>query len=85
MAYILSAMEKGSARTEDGINYTTSRDRKTIKVDFRSNAQFLAYYRKIGFSLGFAYGFANYRAGFSGGTNECYARLIRFGLAYRLN
>jgi hypothetical protein len=85
MAYILSATEKGSALANNGTNYTTSRDRKTINVDFRPNAQFLAYYRKIGFSLGFAYGFANYRAGFLGGTNECFARLIRFGLAYRLN
>jgi hypothetical protein len=85
IGYILKANEKGRAVDSDGIIYTTARDRKTINVDFRPNAQFLAYYRKIGCSIGYAYGFANYRAGYLGGTNECYARLIRFGLAYRLN
>jgi hypothetical protein len=85
IGYILRANEKGRAVDSDGIIYTTARDRKTINVDFHTNTQFCVYYRKIGFSLGFAQGFRNYRAGFSGGTNECYARLIRFGLAYRLN
>jgi hypothetical protein len=85
IAYILRANEKGRAVDSDGIIYTTARDRKTINVDFHTNTQFCVYYRKIGFSLVFAQGFRNYRAGFLGGTNECYARLLRFGLAYRLN
>ena len=85
IGYILRANEKGRAVDSDGIIYTTARDRKTINIDFHTNTQFWVYYRKIGFSLGFAYGFRNYRAGFAGGTNECYARLIRLGLVYRIN
>lgn len=83
--YILGANEKGRAIDNDGIIYTTARDRKTINVDFHTNTQFWVYYRKIGFSLCLSQGFINYRAGFLGGTNECYARVIRFGLVYRLS
>jgi hypothetical protein len=85
IVYILNVREKGSAIVDNGTKYTTSLERHTINVDFRPNAQFLAYYRNLGCSIGYAYGFANYRAGYLGGTNECYARLIIFGLAYRLN
>ncbi|MDZ7934653.1 MAG: hypothetical protein U5M51_06775 [Emticicia sp.] len=84
IAYCLTATEKGDATATNGTKYTTSVDRKTINTDIRPRIQFSADYKKTGIYIGYSYGLANYKSGYEGGTNECYARLIRFGLTYRL-
>lgn len=86
IAYCLNGIEKGSATATNGTKYTTSLDRKTINRDIRSRIQLSADYHRSGIYLGYSHGLSNYTAGYIGGTgsNESNARLIRFGLTYRL-
>ena len=82
-AYCLKATEKGNA-TANGTEYTTSTERKTIKSEMRPRIQLSAGYHKTAVSIGYSHGIANYKSGSIGGINEAYARIIRFGLTYRL-
>ena len=84
IAYCLKATEKGKASATNGTKYTTLVDRKTISTEIRPRIQFSADYQKIGIYIGYSYGLANYMSGYDGRTNECYARLARFGLTYRI-
>lgn len=84
IAYCLKAREDGEATTSSGTKYTTSVDRKTIKVDVRPRVQLAASYKRAGVYVGYSYGLANYMSGFVGGVNESYARMIRFGVRYQL-
>ncbi len=81
---ILSAKEDGSATDQNGKYYSTSRDRKTIDRDFRPRVQLSANYGRLGINVGYAIGLTNYRSGFTGGTSECYTRILRVGLSCRL-
>ena len=83
-AYCLAASEKGNAKAENGTIYITALDRKTINLDIRPRIQLSAGYQKWGFYIGYSYGLTNYTAAYVGGTNECYGRLARFGLTYRV-
>ena len=83
-AFCLSATEKGNAVTADGKEYTTSLDRKTISTDIRPRFLVSMNYKKMGAYLGYSLGLANYKSSYVGGTNECYARLFRFGLTYQI-
>lgn len=84
LGYCISAKEYGRATATNDIKYSTSVDRKTIRSDIRSRVQIAADYKKIGAYIGYSFGLANYKSGYVGGTNECYARIFRFGLTYRL-
>jgi hypothetical protein len=84
MAYCLKTTEKGNATATNGTAYTTSQDRKTIKSEMRPRIQLAAGDHKTGVYFGYSHGFANYQSGSIGGINEAYARLIRFGLTYKL-
>lgn len=84
LGYCVKAEEHGTATAANGVKYSTSVDRKTIKSDFRPRIQIAADYKKIGAYIGYSFGLANYKSGYIGGINECYARLLRFGLTYRL-
>ncbi len=84
LAFCLSAKEKGKATTTDGEKFTTSIDRKTINTDIRPRFQVSTNYKKMGAYVGYSLGMANYKSGYIGGINECYARLIRFGLTYQI-
>jgi hypothetical protein len=83
-AFCLSATEKGNATTTNGKEFTTSVDRKTLNTDIRPRFQVSTNYKKMGAYLGYSLGLANYKSGYAGGTNECYARLFRFGLTYQI-
>ncbi|MDP4291916.1 MAG: hypothetical protein Q8908_12605 [Bacteroidota bacterium] len=78
----LTARESGSADIATGDHYSTDVDRKTISIDVRPRIQISATYHYIGLYLGYSYGLANYMNGLSGGTDDCYAREIRFGVNY---
>jgi hypothetical protein len=84
IAYCLKATEKGDATATNGIKYTTSVDRKTKSTDIRPRIQLAADYHKLGIYVGYSYGLVNYKSGYIGGTNECFGRLVRFGLTYRI-
>jgi hypothetical protein len=84
VAYCPKATEKGSATATNDTKYVTSVDRKTINTDIRPRIQFSIGYLKTGVYVGYSYGLSNYRSGYVGGTNECFARLLRFGLTYKL-
>jgi hypothetical protein len=84
IAWCLKVKEKGEVKTEVGDIITTSLDRKTIKTDFRPTMQVAAYYKVYGIYVGYAFGASNYKSGYIGGINECYSRIFRAGIAYRL-
>lgn len=84
IAYCLKATEKGNAIATNATKYSTSVDRKTISTDIRPRIQISVDYKKAGIYIGYSYGLVNYKSGYVGGTNECYARLLRFGLTYCL-
>jgi Outer membrane protein beta-barrel domain len=81
--YCLSAKENGKA-SAGGATYETSGDRMTIKVDVRQRIQAAAEYRRFGAYIGYSFGIVNYMKGYVGGSDECYARMLRFGLSYRI-
>jgi hypothetical protein len=81
--YCLSAKENGKA-SASGVTYETSIDRMTIKVDVRQRIQAAAEYRRFGAYIGYSFGIVNYMKGYVGGSDECYARMLRFGLSYRI-
>lgn len=85
IAYCAKAMEKGKAKTTAGEIFTTSIDRKTTSIDFRPRLQLAASYKKVGVYLGYSLGLNDYKNNYIGIYNKyTYARLIRFGLTYRL-
>ena len=84
LGYCLAANEKGNATATNGTKYITAVDRKTIKKDIRPRIQVSANYHKTGVYVGYSYGLTNYMNGYVGGINECYARLLRFGLTYQI-
>jgi hypothetical protein len=84
LGYCLSAAENGKADASNGLTYTSSRDRKTISADVRPRLQVSVGYHKTAVYVGYSYGLVNYMAGYIGGPTGAYARLLRFGLQYRI-
>ena len=87
VGYCLKTHEEGNATDSIGTKYTTSPDRKRVSTDIRPRVQFSLDYNKVGTYIGYSYGSKNYATGYLEGTEEgeCYARMIRFGLTYRIN
>ena len=83
-ASILNTKECGDATDENGNNYTTSIDRKTISTDFRPRIQVSTDYKKFGVYLGYSFGLLNYMEGYVGGTNTVYSKIFRFGITYQV-
>lgn len=83
VAYCLNTLEKGKALAEVGANFTTWVERKTVGTDFRPRIQIAAHYQKMCIYLGYSHGLVNYLAGYIGGENECYSRIIRMGIGYQ--
>lgn len=80
---VLSASEKGSA-SANGTSYETSMGRKNIKSDIRPRIQLGTTFGKVGVYIGYSLGVKNYFSGYVGGSPECYSRMIRFGMSYRI-
>lgn len=84
LAYCLLAYERGSAKTKFGAPIKTSKNRSTIRFDFRPRIQATFNYKKYGLYAAYSNGLVNYQSGYVGGINECYSRMFRFGLTYKL-
>ena len=86
VGYCLNTSERGNATDSNGIKYKASLDKKRINADIRPRVQFSVDYNKVGAYVGYSYGLKNYASGYFDGTEdgECYARLMRFGLTYRI-
>ncbi len=84
LAYCLLAYERGSTKSEFGNKYKTSKNRSTIRFDFRPRIQATFNYRKYGLYGAYSNGLVNYQSSYVGGINECYSRMFRFGLTYKL-
>jgi hypothetical protein len=86
LAYITSLREKGSGTYDGGKTWTTSLERGSRAVlDPRLRADATVWCHQFGFSASYSYGFRNYLGGMLGGASpEAYARVLRLGLAYRL-
>ena len=84
--YTLRLKDKANATAVNGIKYTVSSTGfKDIRFDFRPRIQLAAYYGKTGIYFGYSYGLLNYEMWTKGGNNnEAFARLIRFGITYRI-
>lgn len=84
IAYCLAGLEKGKATASNGVEYTSGSNRKSIRFDVRPRVQVGGCYKEFGAYLGYSFGLSNYKSHAMGGINECYSRLFRFGLTYRL-
>lgn len=86
IAHVLSAKEKGDAKSIDNAQFhiETSRDRKNIKRDLRPRIQLSTDFDKMGLYAGYSHGVRNYKAGFTGMNVETYSRMWRIGVTYRL-
>ena len=84
LGYCLSAWENGKAYASNGATFSSSRGRKTVSADIRPRLQLSAGFHKTAAYVGYSYGWSNYMAGYVGGSNSAYSRLLRFGLQYRL-
>jgi hypothetical protein len=84
--YLLSTTEKGNATDSNGTKYTTSKKLYgAFNFDLRPQIQLSAMYKRFGLFTGYSYGMANYMMGVIGdGRWECYSRLLRFGITYRI-
>ena len=83
--HVLSSKENGSAISTDGVKYTSSMDRKNITTDIRRRIQFSAKYKRFGLYVGYSYGLMNYLSGMMSDSNqECFARIMRFGVTYQI-
>jgi hypothetical protein len=84
LGYCLSAAENGKADAGNSETYSSARDRKTISEDVRHRFQVAVGFHKTAIYVGYSYGLMNYTAGYIGGPTGAYARLLRFGLQYRI-
>ena len=84
VAHCLHAEEKGQAKDENNVVYNASLDRKTITTDVRPRVQLTLGYHKMALYIGYSKGISNYMAGYVGGPTGAYARILRFGIQYRL-
>ncbi|MFT3750311.1 MAG: hypothetical protein QM768_18485 [Agriterribacter sp.] len=84
IGYCLSAKEEGTATDIDGKKYEASLDRKTIKTDIRTRIQITAHYKMIGIYAGYSAGLVNYKPGYTGGVNEAYSGMLRFGTTFTI-
>ena len=41
-------------------------------------------YKQVGAYIGYSMGLANYMSSYKGAVNDCYARILRFGMAYEI-
>ena len=82
--YCLKSHEKGKATDNNGQTYTSDRERDKPGLDTRGRLGLAAYYHQIGFTAGYSVGLKNYTPALEGLNRANYARLIRFGLAYRI-
>lgn len=85
IAHILNSREKSSARTSDGQQFTTDRDRKTRTTDNRLKFGIAASFKKIGATANYSYGLSNYFDGYVGGpAMDTHSEIVRLGLSYRI-
>ena len=85
LGYNLGSHERGEA-TSTTATVTTDKDRDpSLIIDFRLRGGAAVSYRRYGGYVGYSYGVSNYMGGYDGGSFEANARLLRFGLTYRLN
>ena len=86
LGYILSAREKGDAKSVDNSSFhiETDRDRKNLKTDFRPRIQLSTRFDQVGAYVGYAQGVKDYKAGMVGGPTGAYSRMWRVGLSYYL-
>lgn len=85
LAYCLFAKERGSWVQEfDNEKQTITKNQSTIRFDFRPRIQSTIQYKKYGLYAAYSIGLVNYQSGYVGGINECYSRMFRFGLTYKL-
>lgn len=85
LGYNLGSHERGKATGATG-TVTTNKDRDaSLDVDLRLRGGVAVSYRRYGGYVGYSHGISNYMAGYDGASFEARARLVRFGLTYRLN
>lgn len=86
IGYVLTAREKGSAKSIDNAQFEieTSTDRKNLKTDLRPRIQLSTNFNKAGVYVGYSHGLINYTGNYVGLTKETYSRMWRIGVTYRL-
>lgn len=85
VGFDLSSWEKGKV-TADNATITTYRKLEHPGLDFRLRSSLTVYYNNWGISAGYSYGLRNYAPAMIGAKRgQNYARLIRFGIVYKIH
>lgn len=85
VGYNLGSQERGKA-ISTAETVTTNKDRDaSLDVDLRFRGGVAVSYRRYGGYAGYSHGVSNYQGNLDCGSSEARARLLRFGLTYRLN
>ena len=80
LAYCLSVYESGRAQSSTR-EFSTRRDRKTIRTDIRPRVQANVSRGNYGVYVGYSRGLRNYRSGYVGGANGAWGNVLRFGVS----
>jgi hemolysin activation/secretion protein len=85
LALKLKSWESGGAKASDGTEIVTSTNNAHSNLfDFRRRIQLAVNYKRISPYIGYSVGLVNY-SNSSGGANDAFARMLRIGIAYKLN
>ena len=85
LGWNLGSHERGKSSSTAG-TVTTDKDRDaSLVTDFRFRGGVAVNYLRYGGYVGYSHGLSNYMGSLDGGSPEARARLVRFGLTYRLN
>jgi len=84
LGYCLQSHEKGKATDNSGQTFISDKDRAKPGLDTRPRLGITAYYHQVGLTAGYGHGLKNYTPQTEGANLENYARLIRFGLVYKI-
>lgn len=87
LAYVLDAREKGSGASSVNGSWSSDLARQPAnRLDFRLRGDLTVWRERVGLTASYANGFANYQPATAATTSpDAKVRLLRVGLAYRLN
>jgi hypothetical protein len=80
--FCLKSTENITLNTSQG-TIRQANERAYPSMDFRPRIDFINYFNKVGFSLGYSHGIIDYASAQNGNSGAVYSRIIRISVAYR--
>jgi hypothetical protein len=78
----IQSTERYSGTTTLGEKISGTKERDILSFDVRPSIQLTQYFGKMGISIGYVYGLANYRSNLAGKTNGASVRYFYTGVVY---